>query len=44
MVTTTQKEEATWYECEKCGLLFDAQDDARQHEKTCDAEDPSYLQ
>jgi len=34
----------TWYECEKCGLMFDAREDARQHESTCDSEDPSYIQ
>jgi rubredoxin len=44
MVTTTQREEMTWYECEECGLLFDTQEEAQQHEQGCDAQDPSYLQ
>lgn len=44
MVTTTERDDMTWYQCEECGLLFDAKDDAEQHERNCDAEDPSYLQ
>ena len=44
MVTTTEKDGETWYQCEKCGMLFDNRSDAEQHEKTCDAEDPSYIQ
>jgi uncharacterized C2H2 Zn-finger protein len=44
MVTTTERDGVTWYECEECGLMFDQQEDARQHESNCDAEDPSYLQ
>jgi hypothetical protein len=44
MVTTTQRDDMTWYECEGCGLLFDSEADAEQHEANCDAEDPSYLQ
>lgn len=44
MVATTERDDATWYECEKCGLLFDVEEDARQHEDTCTAEDPNYLQ
>jgi uncharacterized C2H2 Zn-finger protein len=44
MVATTQRDDATWFECEQCGLLFDDEDDARKHEATCDAEDPSYIQ
>ncbi|MFB6302591.1 MAG: hypothetical protein ABEH78_07005 [Haloferacaceae archaeon] len=44
MVTTTQRDDMTWYECEVCGLLFDAREDAEQHEGNCDAEEPSYLQ
>ncbi|GGN16377.1 hypothetical protein GCM10009021_16210 [Halarchaeum nitratireducens] len=44
MVEETQRDDMTWYRCEKCGLMFDSEDDATQHEETCDAEDPSYLQ
>lgn len=44
MVSETVRDEATWYECEECGLLFDHKDDARAHEENCDAEDPSYIQ
>jgi hypothetical protein len=44
MVAVTQREEAEWYECEKCGLLFDVKADAEQHEANCDAEEPSYIQ
>ncbi|WP_255470249.1 MULTISPECIES: hypothetical protein [unclassified Halorhabdus] len=44
MVQTTQRDDMTWYQCEQCGMLFDEQADARQHEDTCDAEEPSYIQ
>jgi uncharacterized C2H2 Zn-finger protein len=44
MVSETQRDGETWYECDECGLMFDDQGDARAHEKTCDAEDPSYIQ
>jgi uncharacterized C2H2 Zn-finger protein len=44
MVVQTTRDDATWYECEQCGMLFDEKGDARQHEETCDAEDPSYIQ
>ncbi|MDR5674147.1 hypothetical protein RH858_13505 [Halalkaliarchaeum sp. AArc-GB] len=44
MVTTTQRDDMTWYQCEKCGLLFDERADAEKHEENCDAEEPSYLQ
>lgn len=44
MVTTTTRDEMTWYRCEECGLLFDNEDDAKEHEKHCDAEEPSYIQ
>jgi len=43
MVSTTTRDEMTWYECEACGLLFDSKEDAKQHEQTCDAEEPSYI-
>ncbi|WP_281362677.1 DUF7128 family protein [Natronomonas halophila] len=44
MVATTERDGSTWYECEECGLLFDDRSDAKQHESTCDAEEPSYIQ
>jgi len=44
MVEETERDDMTWYRCEECGLMFDAQGDARQHERNCDAEEPSYLQ
>ncbi|WP_251341200.1 DUF7128 family protein [Haloplanus halophilus] len=46
MVTTTERDGMTWYECEVCGMLFDDRDDAEQHEDNCDSDsaDPSYLQ
>ncbi len=44
MVVTTERDEMTWYKCEACGLMFDDQSDARQHEENCDAEEPSYIQ
>jgi uncharacterized C2H2 Zn-finger protein len=44
MVSTTVRDGETWYECEHCGMLFDSEEDARQHERNCDAEEPSYIQ
>lgn len=44
MVSRTVQDDVTWYECEKCGLMFDDEEDARAHEENCDAEDPSYIQ
>jgi uncharacterized C2H2 Zn-finger protein len=44
MVVKTQREDGTWFECEHCGMLFDSQDDARQHERNCDEEEPTYIQ
>lgn len=44
MVSEVQKDDMTWFECDRCGLMFDDREDARQHEQNCDAEDPSYLQ
>lgn len=44
MVAETERDGMTWYECEKCGMLFDDRSDASSHEENCDAEDPSYLQ
>lgn len=44
MVVQTERDDATWYECETCGLLFDDETDAREHERRCDDDDPSYIQ
>ncbi|WP_282102517.1 DUF7128 family protein [Halovivax limisalsi] len=44
MVAETERDGATWYECEICGLLFDEYEDASMHESNCDDEDPSYIQ
>ena len=44
MVEETERDNMLWYRCEECGLMFDAEADARQHEANCDAEEPSYLQ
>ena len=44
MVTTTERDDATWFRCEGCGLLFADRSDAEQHEGNCDAEDPTYIQ
>lgn len=44
MVVETDRDDMTWFECEQCGLMFDSREDARQHETTCDSEEPSYIQ
>ncbi len=44
MVARTERDDATWYRCEQCGLLLDDRSEAEQHEENCDAEDPSYIQ
>ncbi|SDY41062.1 DUF7128 family protein [Halopenitus persicus] len=44
MVTTTERDGATWFACEVCGMLFDDREDATQHERSCEGEDPTYLQ
>jgi hypothetical protein len=44
MVVETERDDATWYECEECGLLLDAHDEAEEHEQRCDAKDPTYVQ
>lgn len=44
MVTETERDDMLWYQCDGCGLMFDNESDARQHESNCDAEEPSYIQ
>ncbi len=44
MVEQTERDDMTWFVCEKCGMMFDDRDDAEQHEANCDAEGPSYIQ
>lgn len=44
MVVQTQRDDATWYECETCGLLFDNESEAAEHESQCDDSEPTYLQ
>ena len=44
MVVETERDDGVWYECERCGLMFDSRQDASDHEQTCDAEEPSYIQ
>ncbi|APW99576.1 hypothetical protein CHINAEXTREME_18175 [Halobiforma lacisalsi AJ5] len=44
MVVQTERDDATWYECENCGLLFDEKSDAAEHEQRCDDTEPSYIQ
>jgi uncharacterized C2H2 Zn-finger protein len=44
MVATVQRDGSTWYECEECGLTFENDADAAQHEAACDAEEPAYIQ
>ncbi|WP_449271780.1 DUF7128 family protein [Haloferax litoreum] len=44
MVTTTEKDGETWFQCEECEMLFDVRSDAEAHERNCDTDSPSYLQ
>ncbi|MEF8936750.1 DUF7128 family protein [Halovenus amylolytica] len=44
MVSETTEDGATMYECEECGMLFEAREEARTHEENCDGEGPSYIQ
>lgn len=44
MVDETERDDATWFECEDCGLMFDDRSDAHKHETHCDAEEPTYIQ
>jgi len=44
MVVKTERDDMTWYKCEGCGMMFDDEGDAQQHEENCDHEDPTYIQ
>lgn len=44
MVGQKERDDVTWYVCEGCGLMFDDEEDARQHEQRCDHEEPAYIQ
>lgn len=44
MVVETERDGVTWYQCEGCGMMFDASDDARQHEENCEGDEPDYIQ
>ncbi|MFC7177634.1 DUF7128 family protein [Halosegnis marinus] len=44
MVHETERDGATWYACDGCGMLFDVREDAESHEADCDGEEPSYIQ
>ncbi|WP_255473066.1 hypothetical protein [Halorubrum sp. JWXQ-INN 858] len=44
MVTTTRRDDMTWFACEACGLLFDDRADAETHERSCEGDEPDYLQ
>lgn len=44
MVTQVERDEITWHTCETCGLMFNIEDEAKEHEKRCDAKEPSYIQ
>ena len=40
----TELGDGTWVACDGCGMLFDARENAEQHETDCDGEEPSYIQ
>lgn len=44
MVIETERDDTTWYECEKCGLMLDNRDEAQKHEQNCKGEEADYLQ
>lgn len=45
MVSTTVRDDGTWYECDVCGMLFENEEEAREHERHCEGEeDASYIQ
>lgn len=44
MVSQTERDDMTWYQCDHCGLMFDVEEDARQHEENCEGEGADYIQ
>lgn len=46
MVSRTERDDGTWYECEVCGMLFETREEATEHETRCggDEADPTYIQ
>lgn len=44
MVVQTERDDATWFECETCGLLLEDEAEAEQHEERCEDEEPTYIQ
>jgi rubredoxin len=44
MVSRTVRDDGTWYECEHCGLLFETETEAGEHEQHCEGDDASYIQ
>jgi len=46
MVSRTERDDGTWYECAVCGMLFEAREEATEHEDRCggDETDPTYIQ
>jgi len=43
MVEQVERDGETWYRCEACGMMFDVERDAAEHEEDCDGEEPSYI-
>jgi len=44
MVSTVDRDGMTWYECDRCGLLFDNESDAEQHEEVCAGDESPYIE
>ena len=44
MVSTVDRDGMTWYECDHCGLLFDNEPDAEQHEGVCAGDESPYIE
>lgn len=44
MVTQVERDDTTWHTCEACGLMFDNVDEAKEHEKRCESDEPNYIQ
>ncbi len=44
MVTQVERDDTTWHTCETCGLMFDNEIEAEQHEERCESSDADYIQ